>query len=121
MQILMRDWHKGRVALLGDACGALTLLAAQGSHMAMAGAYVLAQELARHGSDHRAAFVAYQAFLKPHVEKKQRDAAWIAKMFVPTAHSRPWLRQFVTQLILSEPLARFTMLYSGATSVLKNY
>ena len=37
-QIVMPEWHKGRVALLGDACGCLTLLAGQGSHMAMAGA-----------------------------------------------------------------------------------
>ena len=38
----MPQWHKGRVALIGDACGCLTLLAGQGSHMAMAGGYVLA-------------------------------------------------------------------------------
>jgi 2-polyprenyl-6-methoxyphenol hydroxylase-like FAD-dependent oxidoreductase len=120
-QIVMPDWHKGRVALLGDACGALTLLAGQGSHMAMAGAYVLAQELARHGGDHRAAFAAYQAFVKPHVEQKQRDAAWLSRMFVPTDQSWPWLRRLVIRLILSAPLARFTMAYSGAGSVLKGY
>jgi 2-polyprenyl-6-methoxyphenol hydroxylase-like FAD-dependent oxidoreductase len=121
MQIVMPDWHKGRIALLGDACGSLTLLAGQGSHMAMAGAFVLACELSRHSSDHRAAFAAYQSFLRPHVEKKQRDAAWLAGMFVPTERSRPWLRRLVMRLILSAPLARFTMLYSGAASVLKNY
>ena len=35
-QIVMPQWYKGRVALIGDACGCLTLLAGQGSHMAMA-------------------------------------------------------------------------------------
>ena len=30
-------------SLIGDACGCLTLLAGQGSHMAMAGGYVLAR------------------------------------------------------------------------------
>jgi 2-polyprenyl-6-methoxyphenol hydroxylase-like FAD-dependent oxidoreductase len=34
-QIVMPRWHQGRAALLGDACGSLTLLAGQGSHMAM--------------------------------------------------------------------------------------
>ncbi len=63
-QIVMPQWHRGRVALIGDACGCLTLLAGQGSHMAMAGAYVLAQELERQ-ADHAAAFAAYQQFLKP--------------------------------------------------------
>ena len=83
-QIVMPQWHKGRVALIGDACGCLTLLAGQGSHMAMAGGYVLAQELARQ-SDHGAAFAAYQAFLKPPVDKKQKDAARFAGLFVPSA------------------------------------
>ena len=52
-QIVMPHWCKGRVALLGDACGCLTLLAGQGSHMAMAGAYVIARELDRHEGDYR--------------------------------------------------------------------
>ena len=121
MQIAMPQWHKGRIALLGDTCGALTLLAGQGSHMAMAGAYVLAQELARAANDHAAAFAAYQRQLMPAIEKKQRDAAWLAKMFVPTAQSRPWLRRAVVRAILSVPLARYTMAHSGAASVLSGY
>ncbi len=59
-QIRMPNWYRGRVALLGDACGCLTLLAGQGSQMAMADAYVLATELHRHAGDHAAAFKAYQ-------------------------------------------------------------
>jgi 2-polyprenyl-6-methoxyphenol hydroxylase-like FAD-dependent oxidoreductase len=118
MQIVMPHWHQGRIALLGDACGGLTLLAGQGSHMAMAGAFVLAQELAVHGDDHRAAFAAYQERLKPKVARKQRDAAWLARLFVPTERSRPWLRRAVLRLIFSPPLARFAMTYAGARSVL---
>ena len=95
-QIVMPQWHRGRVALIGDACGCLTLLAGQGSHMAMAGAYVLAEELGRH-ADHAAAFAAYQQFLKPRVDKKQRDAARFARLFVPSRRSRPWLRRLVAQ------------------------
>ena len=120
IQIAMPRWHRGRVALLGDACGALTLLAGQGSHMAMADAYVLAQELAG-ARDHRTAFATYQRQLLPAVERKQRDASWLARMFVPTARSRPWLRHAVVRTILSAPLARYTMAYSGATSVLADY
>jgi len=69
-QIVMPRLHRGRVALIGDACGYLTLLDGQGSHMAMARGYVLAQELARH-SDYGAAFEAYQVFLKPPVDKSR--------------------------------------------------
>ena len=116
-QIVMPQWHKGRVALIGDACGCLTLLAGQGSHMAMAGGYVLAEELARQ-PDHRAAFVAYQNFLKPPVEKRQRDAARFVGLFVPNAGSRPWLRRLVIRLFFSPLVVKFAFGLFGSKSVL---
>ena len=119
-QIVMPQWHKGRVALIGDACGCLTLLAGQGSHMAMAGGYVLAQELARH-DDHAAAFAAYQDFLKPQVDKKRRDAARFAGLFVPSQRSRPWLRRLAIRLLFSAPLIEFGLRFFGAKSVLAGY
>ena len=116
-QIVMPQWHKGRVALIGDACGCLTLLAGQGSHMAMAGGYVLAEELARH-ADHAAAFAAYQNFLKPHVDKKQRDAARFAGLFVPKPNSWPWLRRLTIKLLFSRALIKFGLATFGMKSVL---
>ncbi len=92
-QIVMPHWYQGRAALLGDACGCLTLLAGQGSHMAMAGAYVIARELARHEGDYRSAFAAYEAKLKPAVTSKQNEAARFARFFIPSPRSRPWLRR----------------------------
>ena len=74
-QIIMPRWWTGRICLIGEACGCLTLAAGQGSHMAMAGTLVLATELARHPGDHEAAFAAYESFLKPHVDRKQAKAA----------------------------------------------
>jgi 2-polyprenyl-6-methoxyphenol hydroxylase-like FAD-dependent oxidoreductase len=119
-QIVMPQWHKGRVALIGDACGCLTLLAGQGSHMAMAGGYVLAQELARHGG-HAVAFSAYQTFLKPRVDKKQNEAARFAGLFVPSARSRPWLRRLTLRLLFSEALLKYGMRFFGTESVLNNF
>ncbi len=116
-QIVMPEWHKGRVALIGDACGCLTLLAGQGSHMAMAGGYVLAQELAKR-DDHAAAFAAYQNVLKPPVDKKQKDAARFAGLFVPGARSRPWLRRLVIQLLFSETVLKYGLRFFGSKSVL---
>jgi 2-polyprenyl-6-methoxyphenol hydroxylase-like FAD-dependent oxidoreductase len=116
-QIVMPQWHRGRVALIGDAGGCLTLLAGQGSHMAMAGGYVLAEELAR-GQDHVAAFTAYQKFLKPAVDKKQKDAARFAPLFVPKPNSRPWLRQLAIRLLFSHALIKFGLETFGAKSVL---
>jgi 2-polyprenyl-6-methoxyphenol hydroxylase-like FAD-dependent oxidoreductase len=116
-QIVMPRWHKGRVALIGDACGCLTLLAGQGSHMAMAGGYVLAAELAR-CDDPAAAFAAYQDFLKPFVDKRQKDAARFAGMFVPKANSWPWLRRLVIRLIFSRTFLAIVLKFFGSRSVL---
>ncbi|MGH9807448.1 MAG: hypothetical protein ACRD9W_09340, partial [Terriglobia bacterium] len=113
----MPQWHKGRLALIGDACGCLTLLAGQGSHMAMAGGYVLAQQLGRQ-ADHNAAFAAYQAFLKPPVDKKQNDAARFAGLFVPSARSHPWLRRLFIRALFSRALIGPGLKFFGATSVL---
>ncbi len=119
-QIEMPQWYKGRVALIGDACGCLTLLAGQGSHMAMTGGYVLAHELARN-PDHAAAFTAYQKFLKPHVDKRRRDAARFAGIFVPSARSRPWLRRLALKLLFSAPLLKTGLRFFGTKSVLARY
>jgi 2-polyprenyl-6-methoxyphenol hydroxylase-like FAD-dependent oxidoreductase len=116
-QIVMPDWHRGRVALVGDACGCLTLAAGQGSQMAMAGAWVLARELARH-KDHRAAFAAYQGFLKFHVETKQRDAVRFANLTVPSAKSWPSLRHLAIRLMFSEPVLGLAMRFFGTQSIL---
>jgi 2-polyprenyl-6-methoxyphenol hydroxylase-like FAD-dependent oxidoreductase len=121
-QIVMPQWHRGRVVLIGDACGCLTLLAGQGSHMAMAGGYVLAQELERatqRGDDPAVAFAAYQAFLKPHVDKKRRDAARFAGIFVPSPNSHVWLRRLVLKLLFSRVLLKAGLSVFGSRSVLR--
>lgn len=120
-QIVMPHWYQGRVALLGDACGYLTLLAGQGSHMAMAGAYVLAQELKQHNGDYGAAFAAYQALLKPAVDKRQQDAALFAKVFVPSERSRPWLRRLTIRLMFNPLILPIVFRWFGVKSVLAGY
>ncbi|MCW5692046.1 MAG: FAD-dependent monooxygenase [Pseudolabrys sp.] len=119
-QIDMPQWHRGRVALIGDACGCLTLLAGQGSHMAMAGGYVLARELKRQPTYERA-FAAYQAVLKPHVDAKRRQSARYARLFVPQPSSWPWLRRLTIRLLFSKPLMKYGMRLFGARSALADY
>jgi len=116
-QIIMPQWHRGRVALIGDACGCLPLPARDGSHMAMAGAFVLARELARHNS-HEDAFRAYQDFLKPHVDRRQSNAARLSRYFVPSKRSNPWLRRLVMRLLFSNFGLRTLTRQIGARSVL---
>ena len=120
-QIVMPSWSKGRIALLGDACACLTLLAGQGSHMAMAEAYVLAQELERHGDDYHSAFAAYEGILKPATIKKQRDAVRISRFFVPSRRSFAPLRQLFQKLFFSNLLIKYGLKVFGLKSVLSGY
>ena len=54
-QIRMPTWTKGRVALVGDAAACASLLAGEGTGLAMTEAYVLAGE-STSGGDYQAAF-----------------------------------------------------------------
>ncbi|HEX4296860.1 MAG TPA: FAD-binding domain [Devosia sp.] len=93
-QIVMPRWTSGRIALLGDACACPSLLAGEGSSMAMAEAYTLAGELHAAPGDHLRAFAAYEQRLRPYVERKQKAARGFAASFVPTSAIGLWLRNF---------------------------
>lgn len=58
-QIRIPSWSSGRVALVGDAAYAPSFLTGQGSSLALAGAYMLANALATK-RNHAAAFAAYE-------------------------------------------------------------
>jgi len=81
-QVEIPRWNSGRLVLLGDACQAVSLLGGQGASLAMAGACVLAREL-NSTLDVRAALAAYERWVRPAVERKQRAGRQIAKWFVP--------------------------------------
>ncbi|MEU3714170.1 FAD-dependent monooxygenase [Streptomyces catenulae] len=70
-QIHMDRWSAGRVVLIGDAAHCPSPLSGQGSSLALAGAYVLADELGRSGGDHRAAFTGYERRMRPYVTLNQ--------------------------------------------------
>jgi 2-polyprenyl-6-methoxyphenol hydroxylase-like FAD-dependent oxidoreductase len=92
-QIELPAWSRGRVVLVGDACQCVSLLAGQGASMAMAGAYVLAEELAR--DEVGAALVRYELRLRPSIEQKQRAGRNIAGWFVPDNGWRLAIRDIV--------------------------
>src|SRR5690606_22685125 len=72
-QVRMDCWSAGRVALVGDAGYAPAFLSGQGTSIAIAGAYVLAGELARHRQPEQA-FAAHEHRLRGYVEKNQNLA-----------------------------------------------
>lgn len=69
-QIRMDRWSRGRVTLLGDAGYCPSPLSGQGSSLAVVGAYVLAEELARHTRVTHA-LAAYEGRMRPYVHANQ--------------------------------------------------
>jgi 2-polyprenyl-6-methoxyphenol hydroxylase-like FAD-dependent oxidoreductase len=82
-QIRMPRWSKGRIALVGDAAYCVSLVAGQGSALAMTGAYVLAGELAKTSGRHIAGFANYETVLRSFIDTKQRGAKRFAGTFAP--------------------------------------
>jgi 2-polyprenyl-6-methoxyphenol hydroxylase-like FAD-dependent oxidoreductase len=105
-QIEMPDWTNGRVALLGDACACPSLLAGEGSSMAMAEAYTLAGELHAAGGDHEQGFRAYEQRLRPYVERKQKGARGFATSFVPKSAFGLWVRDTSLNVVTRLGLTR---------------
>lgn len=98
-QIVMDRWSSGRVALIGDAASAVSLLAGEGTGLAMAQAYVLAGELNRADTDYRRAFARQERLLRGFIEGKQASARRFAAVFAPTTPVGVWARNQATKLL----------------------
>ncbi len=98
-QIRMDSWTRGRTALIGDAAACVSLLAGEGTGLAMVEAYVLAGELSRCGGDYEKAFAAYESLMMPFIKKKQKSAANFASSFPPKTAIGIWFRDLVTKLL----------------------
>jgi 2-polyprenyl-6-methoxyphenol hydroxylase-like FAD-dependent oxidoreductase len=90
-QVQMGNWTAGRVALAGDAGYCPSPLSGQGTSLALAGAYVLAAELAA-STDYRTAMTRYGELMKDFVRLNQQIAVGNAKRFTPTSRRQIWLQ-----------------------------
>jgi 2-polyprenyl-6-methoxyphenol hydroxylase-like FAD-dependent oxidoreductase len=97
-QIRMPSWTRGRLALVGDAAACPSLLAGQGSALAMVEAYVLAAELTR-SSDHVEAFARYQERLGDFLRSKQDAAVGLGPAFAPKNRLQLLVRNTVMRLM----------------------
>ena len=103
-QVIMKSWTRGRIALLGDACGCVSLLSGQGASLAMAGAYALAEELELE-ADIPTALLHYERRLRPLVERKQQAGRSFAKWFVPKSALRCAVRDLAMRTLTLKPAA----------------
>ncbi|MEO8319390.1 MAG: FAD-binding domain [Bradyrhizobium sp.] len=108
-QIRMDRWSRGRVALVGDAAFCVSLLAGQGSALAMISAYVLAGELARADGRHEEAFAGYEAALRSFIGAKQMAAERFAGAFAPKTGWGLYFRNQVVRAFAIPGLARLAI------------
>lgn len=94
-QIRMPQWTRGRIALVGDAAHAVSLVAGQGASLGVAGAYVLAEMLATHSSVPHA-LAEYQRRWRPvatGIQDASRERA--IEVFLPRSPRTLLLRRWV--------------------------
>jgi 2-polyprenyl-6-methoxyphenol hydroxylase-like FAD-dependent oxidoreductase len=108
-QIQMPSWTRGRVALLGDAAACVSLLAGQGSALAMVEAYVLAAELGEARGNHAEAFARYEQALMPFLRSKQKAAVRLAPAFAPRNGVQLFLRNSLVKLFNLPLVAKLAM------------
>jgi 2-polyprenyl-6-methoxyphenol hydroxylase-like FAD-dependent oxidoreductase len=104
-QIRMGRWTRGRTALLGDAAACVSLLAGEGTGLAMAEAYILAGELAVAGDNHQLAFARYHERLADFILHKQETAKGLASSFAPETRFGIFVRDLTTRLMAIPLLA----------------
>ncbi|MCR6502355.1 FAD-dependent monooxygenase [Shinella sp. CPCC 101442] len=105
-QIEVPKWSKGRIALLGDSAWCLTFLAGQGTSTAMAGAYILAAELAR--KSHVEALDSYEARLRPLVTRMQAISRKIGGHLIPQSTFGMRVQSWILPIMLSRWFIRLT-------------
>jgi 2-polyprenyl-6-methoxyphenol hydroxylase-like FAD-dependent oxidoreductase len=100
-RVVVPEWSRGRVVLLGDAgyCG--SPLAGHGTALSLVGAYVLAGELAAHDGDHARAFPAYQREMQAYVDQRMELPPGGLKMAMPMTAAGIRLRDISTRLMTS--------------------
>lgn len=94
------QWSKDRVVLLGDAAWSMALITGEGPSTAMAGALVLAGELAT--SNLKTALFRYEERMRPAVEHMQKSAAKIGGQFVPSNGCAMWIQKIMMPLMMTE-------------------
>ncbi len=105
-QVDVERWWRGRAALIGDAgyCG--SPLTGLGTSTSLAGAYVLAGELAATPDDHEAAFARYQNEMSSYVAECQKLPPGGMRGFAPQTQAMISLLKLSMRMMTAWPMRR---------------
>jgi 2-polyprenyl-6-methoxyphenol hydroxylase-like FAD-dependent oxidoreductase len=90
-QVIMNEWSRGRVTLVGDAGYSPGPAVGGGTSIAMVGAYVLAGELSRAGGDPAAALPRYDAKMRDFVLRARKLGTTTMRTLIPASPAQVWL------------------------------
>ncbi|MFE3637691.1 FAD-dependent monooxygenase [Streptomyces sp. NPDC059168] len=105
-QVELPRWSHGRVVLVGDACQAVSPFTGQGASLAVGGAYVLADRLAR-ASRVEDALHGYERLWRPVITHRQRAARRAARWSVPESPLDLRVRRTAVRLAALPAARRF--------------
>jgi 2-polyprenyl-6-methoxyphenol hydroxylase-like FAD-dependent oxidoreductase len=97
-QVVMAHWIRGRIALLGDACQAVSLLPGQGASLSLAAAFVLGEELCSGEGDVKAALIRYEHRVRPPLIQMRRAGRRAADWLVPSTGAGIFARNSLVRL-----------------------
>lgn len=98
-QVRMRQWHTGRVALIGDAAWCMTLYSGLGASSGIAGAELLGSLLQRHGHDPLAALPVWNQTLIPFVDYQHRTIDKSRSVFTAANRAEHLRRKAMTRVM----------------------
>lgn len=96
-QVRLDRWSNCRIGLLGDAASSVSLFG-DGSTLAMAGAYTLAEELAATPTDPQSAFARYETKHRTLVDPRQGNITMAAALMVPATRRGIAARNLASRL-----------------------
>lgn len=117
--VVMRQWHGDRVAVLGDAAHALSPQLGQGVNLALMDAEALAdalaehpleEALARYSSRRRRHLRFYQfatRWTTPFFQSDLLPLGWLRDLFFPLLHTLPYMRRQMTATMAGGKLGPF--------------
>lgn len=104
-QIRLPAWSRGRIALVGDAAYCPSPVSGMGTSLALVGAYVLGGELGTR-RDHRAAFAAYEATMRPYVDRAQQLPPGTPQLAHPRTRAGVGVLRAAVRIAGSTPVQR---------------
>ena len=107
--VVMRQWHRGRVVVIGDCAHAMSPQLGQGANLALIDAQTLAASL-RTESDPALALKHYSRTRRAHLRYYQLASRWLTPVYQSDHTLIPWLRDGLTNLTCKLPFARGQML-----------